>query len=259
MIIVKLQGGVGNQLFQWALSKSLSLKHNIDSFLDINGYKNQIGITERNFLLSNFPNIVFNVFGGFYGNDGLIVRDNFYFKEFNIEKNKKYFFDGYWQSEKYFLNYEKEIKNNLSPSQETLNKLLSLNVLNNNSVSLHIRRTDYVKSNGLHPVQSVDYYKKALDIIGHYDNILVFSDDIEWCKNNIKFENINFIEGISDIENIFLMSMCKNNIIANSSFSWWGAWLNNNGNKQVIAPKNWFGPQLGLNTSDIVPETWIKI
>jgi len=259
MNIVKLQGGLGNQLFQWAFYKHLKHKYKVDCYLDVGLYNNQVGITKREFSLNKFPNINYEINSKIDNFNYSNIFDNFYHTEHNLSPNINYYFEGYWQTEKYFKEIENEIKYDLSPGEEIKKKLNKIIPINNNSISLHIRRGDYLNNTNFHPVQSMDYYKKALEIIGHYDNILVFSDDIEWCKNNIKFENVNFIEGISDIENIFLMSMCKDNIIANSSFSWWGAWLNNNKDKKIIAPKNWFGPQLGLNTSDIVPETWIKI
>ena len=96
-------------------------------------------------------------------------------------------------------------------------------------------------------------------MIGDYKNIVVFSDDIPWCKENLIFDNIIFIEGNKDYEDLWLMSLCEHNIIANSSFSWWGAWLNENKNKKVVSPLNWFGQQSNTNQSDIVPESWIKI
>jgi hypothetical protein len=108
-------------------------------------------------------------------------------------------------------------------------------------------------------VQSIKYYQDAIDCIGDYDNLFVFSDDVKWCSNNLKFNNMVFMDGFDDIEDLFIMSTCKHNIIANSSFSWWGAWLNNNPDKKVVAPANWFGQQANLNKSDIIPEKWIKI
>ena len=85
---------------------------------------------------------------------------------------------------------------------------------------------------------------------------MVFSDDLDWCKETFLGNRFTFISGNRDYQDLFLMSMCKNNIIANSSFSWWGAWLNTNLNKKVIAPKKWFGPQLSLSSDDIYPNTW---
>jgi hypothetical protein len=93
------------------------------------------------------------------------------------------------------------------------------------------------------------------------ENILIFSDDINWCKNNllIKNKNIFFIEGNQDYIDLWLMSMCKNNIMANSTFSWWGAWLNKNPNKKVFVPRTWFGNMIKHNTKDLIPNTWIQI
>jgi Glycosyl transferase family 11 len=108
-------------------------------------------------------------------------------------------------------------------------------------------------------VQTIKYYEDAIDIIGDYEYLLVFSDDIKWCRENLKFNNMIFMETLTDIEDMWIMSLCKNNIIVNSSFSWWGAWLNKNKNKKVIAPSNWFGPRANINSSDIIPEKWIKI
>jgi len=123
-----------------------------------------------------------------------------------------------------------------------------------NYTSLHVRRTDYVQKAGFHPPCSMEYYEKALSIIE--GNVLVFSDDLDWCKETFLGDRFTFISGNRDYQDLFLMSMCKNNIIANSSFSWWGAWLNTNLNKKVIAPKKWFGPHLKESSDDIYPNTW---
>ena len=137
--------------------------------------------------------------------------------------------------------------------------LFRSNIIDENSISLHLRRTDYLTSNGYHPVQDISYFSDGIDIIGDYNKIYVFSDEIEWCKTNLNFQRMVFMEGYSNIEDLRLMSLCKYNIIANSSFSWWAAWLNENKDKKVIAPKQWFGPQANLNEQGIGPETWSKI
>jgi hypothetical protein len=256
MIITKIQGGLGNQIFQWAYGKSLSIMYDNELLLDTTYYNNQLGDTPRNYELNKFPNLKYKPPG--YVNKKIIqISDNFNYEKLHYDDNYSYYLNGFWQSEKYFLNVSDVIRNQLSPDNETLEKL-KLNV-QENSVSLHIRRTDYVTSNGFHPVQTIEYYNKALDIIGDYNQLLVFSDDINWCKDNLKYDNIFFVENQDNIEDLWLMSLCTHNIIANSSFSWWGAWLNKNKNKTVIAPINWFGESSGLNQSDIVPNTWIKI
>jgi len=110
------------------------------------------------------------------------------------------------------------------------------------TVSLHIRRGDYLRTQDHHPVCSLDYYMDALSKFRDKEyKFIVFSDDVDWCRNNFN-EDFIFTEGNTDYEDMWLMSLCDHNIIANSSFSWWGAWLNDNPNKRVIAPKKWFGP-----------------
>jgi len=266
MIVSKLQGGLANQIFQWAYARSLSEKYNTPLYLDILSYQHQSGITKRNFSLDCFPNIKYNIMPNERNislwnneNKNVVVKlnDNFYYKELKYNNDAHYYLNGYWQTEKYFKEHEDIIKKELSPSEEDLIRLKSM--IPPESVSLHIRRTDYVTSNGFHPVQTIEYYEKALSLIGDYKNIVVFSDDISWCKENLPFDNIKFIEGNKDFEDLWLMSLCDHNIIANSSFSWWGAWLNNNINKKVVAPSNWFGQQANTNTSDIIPENWIKL
>jgi hypothetical protein len=259
MIITRLVGGLGNQIFQWAIGKSLSEKFDKPLYLDINFYKTQVGVTKRNFALQKFPSLKYKTEIPNNDFNFHILTDNFNYTNFDLQPNLNYYLDGYWQTEKYFENISTIIKNELSPSEEILTYINNLNLVNQNSVSLHIRRTDYVNQQHNHPVLPIEYYQKALDIIGEYENILVFSDDIEWCKNHLYFNNMVFIENNDEIIDLFLMSTCKNNIIANSSFSWWGAWLNKNLNKKVISPNTWFGSSLNLNTSDIIPNNWIKI
>lgn len=261
MIITKLQGGLGNQIFQWAYGKHLSVKYSTPLYLDLSFYKNQLGVTKRDFSLDKFTNISYDILSNntnFSFSEKKIKspKDDFIFKELKYDDKYHYYLNGYWQSEKYFLETEDIIRENLKPNQSTIDKLKE-KYKTDKSVSIHIRRTDYVNSNGYHPVQPINYYEKGLKIIKDYENILVFSDDISWCKKNLKFDNITFVENNDDIEDLWLMSLCDNNIIANSSFSWWGAWLNNNKEKKVIAPLNWFGSR--LNTSDIIPTSWVKI
>lgn len=263
MIITNLQGGLGNQIFQWAFGRHLSDKYHVPLYIDVNFYKQNItGVTKRIYSLSKFPNINFDFIENVLinGKEFLVFNEPYKFEKFEYNfSNNNYHLNGYFQSEKYFLESSDIIRNELSPSYDILKKLKLTPFIDTNVVSLHIRRTDYVTSNGYHPVQPIEYYKKALDIIGEYDYIFVFSDDIQWCKDNLNFDNMIFIEGFDDVEDLWLMSLCKNNIIANSTFSWWGAWLNKNPYKKVIAPSKWFGDIANLNQNDIIPESWIKI
>lgn len=252
MIVTKIQGGLGNQIFQWAYGFSLSLKYKVPQYLDLSFYKIQNGVTKRTYSLNKFPNLIFSEIK-IPHLDSIRVNDDFVFRDLKIGNNN-YYLDGYWQSEKYFKDHKDEIKNSLKINEEKFKKYDF-----DGSVSIHIRRTDYLTSNGYHPVQTIEYYKNALDIIGGYGNLYVFSDDINWCKTNLKFKNMVFVEGNDDVDDLWIMSMCENNIITNSSFSWWGAWLNNHTDKKIIAPKKWFGEGVKLNTKDIIPENWIII
>ena len=256
MIITKLQGGLGNQLFQWAYGKSLAVNYNTSLYLDLKSYINQGNNTPRAFELNKFPNFNHEQ-PQIEPKNTIEIVDNFNYSELLYNENYNYFLNGFWQSEKYFLNTSELIREQLQPTTKTLEKLKKK--INGKSISLHVRRTDYVTSNGFHPVQTVEYYNKAIETIGSYDQILVFSDDINWCKENLNYDNVLFVENQDNLEDMWLMSLCDHNIIANSSFSWWGAWLNQNKDKIVIAPKNWFGSQSNLNDLDIIPNNWVKI
>ena len=106
----------------------------------------------------------------------------------------------------------------------------------------------------------IEYYQNSVNIVGEDKHYLIFSDDVNWCQDNFNFiKNKTIITNNLDYQDLYLMSLCKNNIIANSSFSWWGAWLNNNKDKKVIAPSKWFGEKANLNQNDIIPKEWIKI
>ena len=133
-------------------------------------------------------------------------------------------------------------------------------LLNVKTTAIHVRRGDYVRHSNHHPVQTMDYFNKGIDVVK--DNtytFLVFSDDIEWCKEHFKVDNIIYIEDEKDYIEIYLMSLCDNDIIANSSFSWWGSFLNKNPNKKVFAPSIWFGPRGPRNFVDIFQPEWTVI
>ena len=251
MIVTKLQGGLGNQLFQWAVTRYLSIKYNTDYKFELSYFQSMGWELE----LKKFKKIIIEEFQ--ISLTLKIVTDDFNFKE--IEDNS--FLNGYWQSEKYFSEIDELIREDLKIEDNLKNYIINkYPILNKNTVSLHVRRGDYIKSNNYHPIQDINYYERAYDIIDDKSiNILVFSDNIEWCKENIKFDNITYIEGEKNIVDMYIMSLCTHNIIANSSFSWWGAWLNKNENKKVIVPKNWFGPQVDLYTGDMIPKKWIII
>ena len=271
MIIVNIIGGLGNQMFQYAIGKALSLKSKQKLKLDLTSFKN--------YPLRNFELDVFKIDPEIASTEEISqVKQNklnftekyFHFDSEILDLNQSAFLVGYWQSEKYFINYKNIIlkefilKNELSHQSNQFQKIIESTV----SVSLHIRRGDYVTNpttNSVHGTCSLAYYKNAVSLISNRlkdPHFFIFSDDLDWAKENLDFiDNITFVEldeNIPDYEEMYLMSQCKHNIIANSSFSWWGAWLNQNVDKIVIAPQKWFEDET-INTNDLIPDSWIRL
>jgi len=185
-------------------------------------------------------------------------------------KGKTWYLDGHWQSEKYFKDYRKEILkifNFNSLEDLEINKKFIKDILFKKSVCVNVRRTDFI-NNPEHNVLDVEYYKKAIDIfknlIGNDFEIFVFSDDLNWCKKNFLFFNkkVSYVEhnhaGKKFYNYLYLMSRFKYFIIPNSSFAWWGAWMSQEKDKIIIAPKKWSG-LISEDKIDIVPKTWLKI
>jgi hypothetical protein len=172
--------------------------------------------------------------------------------------------EGYYQSEKYFLDNIEEIHKIFSFKQEVVDRVVKENIeilsSDRPKVSMHLRRGDYLKWPKHHPVLDISYFKKATQKFPSNSMFIVFSDDIEWCKDNFPDGDYVFMEGKKDYEDLCLMSLCDHNCIANSTFSWWGAWLNKNPEKIVVAPENWFGPAYShFDTADLYCPGWIRI
>ena len=180
------------------------------------------------------------------------------------------YIEGYWQTEKYFKNIEHTIKKDFTfkTKPDKNNQSLLNQIKNCNAVAIHVRRGDYVKNpvaNRILGVCNLDYYNKCINLIIRKINnphFFIFSDDPKWTINNLNIDfpatYVSHNGSDKGYEDLRLMSNCKHQIIANSSFSWWGAWLNNNPNKVVMAPKKWFN-DLSINTEDLIPESWVKI
>lgn len=273
MIVVQLIGGLGNQLFQYAAARSLAIEKNQKLFIDVSTFESY---KLHNYALNHFnivssiykaPNKYLRKIRSLYQKNILYNEVDFGYNSDLINlKGNRIFLEGYFQSEKYFFKHQKEIRNDfelITPlkniTRNTIEKIERVN-----SVSIHIRRGDYL-NNPLHDTAKEEFYKKAVDIIEEkIDNpvFFVFSDDIDWVKLNFstKMETvfIDFNNASTNFEDLKLMSSCKHNIIANSSFSWWGAWLNKNLDKIVIAPKLWFNDD-SINSNDIIPSNWIKV
>lgn len=280
MIITQLNGGLGNQLFQYAAGRALSIYHNTKLRLDISLYKKN---KARQFDLQYFSINVHKIYSNkklfripFYFNK-VIKRKNglkdyrepyFHFDPDFLKTTSNIYLKGYWQSEKYFIQYEQNIRTELTIKEIYIKHLHSKaqELKHQNSVAVHIRRGDYLHSENIlfHGILDESYYHKAMQhFLNLYSDVkfYFFSDDSKWIKENIRVHKYEIVSGnISQkpIEDFYLMSQCRHNIIANSSFSWWAAWLNTHPNKRVIAPKKWFN-NAPHNTQDLIPNSWMKI
>lgn len=246
MVCVDFIGRLGNNLFQIAMAVGYADKHGVNCAIPAWEYS---GCFKKDFTSQACGEV-------FYG------EKSFCYEDIPFIENVKFF--GYFQSEKYFKHSESKIRElfefNDSIKDPIISKYDSLIKFGSRTCAVHVRRGDYI-GNHFHEVCHRQYYLDAIAEINNrttIDQILVFSDDIAWCKENFNAANILFVEGNSNIEDLYLMSQCSHNIICNSSFSWWGAWLNANKNKIIIAPDKWFGDD-SKDAKDVVPKNWIKL
>jgi hypothetical protein len=171
---------------------------------------------------------------------------------------------GYFQSERFFENNKQLIYDTFKPNPRVIDYIGNkYNSILDDSISCHVRLSDYVNLQDHHPILlKTNYYKNAISNTSH-KNILIFSDDIGQCKQSGIFsewsDRVTYIEGESDIIDMYTMSLCNDNIIANSTFSWWGAWLNNNSKKRIYYPDIWFGPAKTFNIKDMIPSNWTEV
>lgn len=275
MITVNLKGGLGNQLFQYAFGRRLSLLRGEELVLDLDGLKAD-EVTKREYALKPFKlsEKIKTVNSG-HKESVLSILKKKILKQYNIGYNSKLlyskddYFEGFFQSHKYLDPIRDVLLQEVSlvePIDSKHQSLLS-RIDNCNSVSVHVRRGDYVndaKTKLAHYTFGLEYYQKAFEIVlEKIDSpvFFVFSDDIQWAKDNLGLDTeAVFVSNpeMKDCEELIIMSRCKNNIIANSSFSFWAAWLNQNDNKMVIAPKKW-NNLYNKAYKDLLPDNWLKI
>lgn len=291
MIIVKLLGGLGNQLFQYALARSLAVKKNLKIKLDPTFFRSN---SLRHMALNNFrieievaSETELKEFGYKEGLPGLIQKSMDKLKPWyarKVVREQSFPFcpdiwkvcdesiiEGYWQSEKYFMNIEKEIRGEIALVGEMSREskdLLEI-IKGEESVCLHVRRGDYVHNpvtNAFHGLCPESYYQEAVTLIQRNNpgisRYFVFSDDPVWVENNfsigVPFQTVKHYTAGQECEDLILMSSCSHHVIANSSFSWWGAWLCEKPDKFVIAPEKWF-KGANLDTRDLVPPSWRRL
>lgn len=291
MKIVNILGGLGNQMFQYAFA--IALQHNFPNekvLIDPSGFKGyplHNGYELKRIFNASIPEAsIKEQLSVFYplrnyrmwqiGTRILPRRRTVISESEDMRYDAKLFADdssayylGYWQTEKYF----KDIRNQILDAftfPELSSDSLNIGVINRikseNAVSLHVRRGDYVKIGNTQGICTIDYYKKALKLMTKKTTptlFVVFSDDIQWCRENIKDLSgavpavyVDWNKREDSYRDMQLMSLCKHNIIANSSFSWWGAWLNQNPDKVIIAPSRWMN---GPGWADIIPDDWHTI
>jgi hypothetical protein len=287
MITVKLMGGLGNQMFQYAAGRALSVKHGVPLLLD-ESFLNQEpdgNYTKRNpelFQLQIKAEKAENaalkrlkqggLFNRFFtargGRPKILTEGNGLNQEF-FSLGSHAYLDGYWQSEEYFKNIRNILVDEFRPTyaleRETSNYIALVQVPD--SVSVHVRRGDYVSlehANKFHGVLGIDYYTEAMNLMKRKAgncHFFIFSDDTTWCRQNFgRFEDVTIVENPSKFSSsdLMLMKRCNHHIIANSSYSWWGAWLSESGGSITIAPSKW------LNATDVSIEkfyckNWIRI
>jgi hypothetical protein len=301
MITVKLMGGMGNQMFQYALGRTLSLKNNDSLILDLNFLLDRR--PRPNFTFRDFDLVIFDLkvetilsmekldlaakasyskilsklhidqLLHYLPRMSYVIGDNnptkFNPKILNLKGN--IYLNGYWQSPKYFSSITEIIKRDFSIKKEFIdeNSDIANLIKNTNSVCVNVRRTDFItnpEAAKYHGSCSLDFYQEAAKIITKQvdkPHFIVTSDDIDWCRDNLKFDlPTTYIgheySGYKFANYLWLITQCKHFIIPNSSFAWWGAWLSENREKIVIVPKNWFNDPR-IDTSDLIPTDWIRI
>lgn len=293
MIVVKLIGGLGNQMFQYAFGRKLSILNNTTLKLDATDLMDRShreDFTYRDYRLGffnidgqlvtpkeraiYFPRNSYTIrFKKFICMKLGIIREitenetNARFDSRYLLKAKNGYACGYWQSEAYFNDIRPLLMAELTVKNEHLAGYAGIvsDILSKNSVSIHIRRGDYVTNpvtNSFHGVCSLDYYCNAIAYMKKIipnPHFFIFSDEMDWVKEYVNFDApYTMVEANPDYIDLHLMSHCKHHIIANSSFSWWGAWLNPNPEKIVVAPKQWFKAE-HMSSADLIPESWVTL
>ena len=254
-------GRLGNQMFQYAALRGIADKHGYDFIIPDSDFNDEWN-EHQLFDVFKLPNLK---------NRGMI--DAQYVQENQFHFNQELFdtcpdnvsIYGFFQTEKYFSHIADSIKEDFKFSDEVRKNCMEvMSDMGKDPIGLHIRRGDYLQQSQDHPPCSLDYYEESLK---HFDDdrqVIIFSDDPDWCKNQPLFKGDRFLisETGDNVYDLCLLTLCEDYIIANSSFSWWGAWLSQNPNAKVVAPKRWFGTTgytAKNNTEDLVPDRWIRI
>ena len=269
MIISRLIGGLGNQLFQYSIARHIAEIHKTSLLIDLSEFDS--------YKLHKYALFPFNITGTLVEDKNMNELSLFKEKHFHFDSDFKNYPDniilkGYWQSEKYFTDIAAIIRREITWKNLEMGKDKELleQIDLHNSVSLHIRRGDYVSNTYDDQIlisSELSFYYQCVEYISQkvtLPHFYIFSDDPIWAKENLKLNQptiyVNHNDTSKNYEDLRLMSRCKHNIICNSSFSWWGAWLNKNPNKIICAPRQWFSQNTkNINPKDLLPSSWVKI
>lgn len=276
-------------MFQYAFGKNIAIKNGCELKFDLSFYNkseprsyslDHFSITEKIASQREIESLKQKHFTSlnkikrrlFSSKPYFVHQQGFEFNPDYLKTQPDVYLDGYWQSEKFFINSSEQIRKDfqVKTPPNAANRDLLAQFESRNAVSLHIRRGDFQTNpvfNKIHGTCSLDYYQQATRLIAEkvqHPIFYVFSDDLKWAKLNLKVSyEMNFVDINDDksaFEDLRLISNCKHHILANSSFSWWGAWLNENSDKTIIAPKTWFADaELNRHAASIVPDRWIRI
>jgi hypothetical protein len=300
MLTIKIHGGLGNQIFEYAFGRAFSLRLGSTLQLDPASLLDNTPrphVTKWNYILDQVfaiqPPIILparitkvlqiyyvnTVFNRFYpvllsamGYWRYVKERTFAFDPFIFELRGNLYLNGYWQSERYFSDYESTIRKDLTFRHSLQGEAARLGnaIAAAESVCVHVRRQDKIwghSSRKLHMVAPIEYYDKALAFIrtklGRDLKVYVFSDDTDWCRQHLRFSPDQVVvadelAGPGGRDHLQLMTLCKHFIIPESTFSWWAAWLSGNKNKIIVAPREWFCDKT-IDTKDVVPAFWARI
>lgn len=288
-VIIKMNGGLGNQMFQWAVARMIETTTDMDVYLDMSYFKKKYARPYQLKVFKCEPKFVEGLWTKLKLALIWTFRDFLHWEKtfgYTLYSEKQFSFDnginritpntyieGFFQSDLYFNCIEAQIRDDFRytviPSEEN-NKMITKIMQNSPSIGIHVRRGDYVKKDKnveTYAQCSVEYYQRAVEYIveqldGKEPVLFFFSDDIPWARRNLKFPYksiyVSHNKGKNSYEDMRLMTYCSHNIIANSSFSWWGAWLNDKPTKIVVAPKKWFNDDNIVQT-DATPKEWIRL
>jgi hypothetical protein len=276
-VYARLTGGVGNQMFQYAAARRLAFIHDAQLQLDLREFQNR----QRHYALDGFcirgqpasAQRLRQLNCMMRWPSRLLTREvvkrykerSFRFDPEVLELKPPVYLDGYWQSERYFDDVRSEITSEFSFASDPSPRIAEMveGMRAGAAVAVHVRRTDFVERaivRQKHGSCSIDYYRAALLFVRSVEplvRVFVFSDDMEWARRNLaELDPVTFVEGNTVHDDLRLMSSCKHNVIANSTFSWWAAWLNRSPDKIVVAPTPWFAD--GPSDSDLIPHTWVR-